>query len=74
MEESSYHTSDDSDFANEESASVELANLFDFAEEDDKELQDLEDDVIAHNLLSCKMPPKKETHQEQQEPQKGRYC
>ena len=59
--EGSYHSSDDSDFADEESASVESANLSDFEEEDEEELQDLEDNAIVHNLLSCKMPSKKDT-------------
>ena len=59
--EGPYHSSDDSDFADKESASVESANLSNFEEEDEEELQDLEDDAIAHNLLSGKMPPKKDT-------------
>jgi len=62
MEESSYHSSDDNDFADEESASVQLENLSDFEEEDKEELHDLEDEALTHNRLSCKMPPKKDTH------------
>ena len=53
-EESYYHSSDDSDFADEASESVD--SLSDFEEADRTELQDLEEDTAAH-----KMAPKKGT-------------
>ena len=56
MEESSYHSSDDCDFADKESASVESANLSNFEEEDEEDFQDWDDDAIAKHIFPKNAP------------------